>query len=811
MKTNKFTKHLILLVVVCTTFLHAVQVDPPAAGSDSMSNMVHNLELLLASVDNPKLQKFGAENSTTREYYLKKSIETEESVQESPLYVQSLERALADTEQEVKQLEERVRQNGDLKMDGTMEITIKKYNLLKEKLASVHKKVEFEEINKLKEPNPVDSGDTVATSSLVTILAANLEKQCPVSSAEAHVNSSESQAGLTSARLSPEVNLIQVTKSSEVVREEKITEEVKSMPKAQTEKPAKVGENRINSAGTIKSGTIETRSLLSSHDTAETKIRSALKKAPLDSKSSLLKLRQDFGWDHEDRNAETSKEISVSDTAEFDLRNTGKIVEELRQKIETENAKKDGNIEKKSPPVKVVVPGTQVKTLSISSREIEVTKKAHSKSTAICQKTAELMIISKGTVESSEASTAENKVERQTSKSLAAQTIQMQLPFQSFQELKEKINEKLHALKSGPLKPASSGSREVMSEPKTAFLKKETDSGKSSGSDGASSNLSTFSSLYSELAEKLSAVITSSKEVAKPKAITPAEKAQPDLIEFCEVTAAEQIKPAKPLRVEKLKSSGEVMVAATLADRISLIAMMINKDIAELKSKSSTFYFPDPKRLYLFPSTEECMQTEVVAVEYQRHNRENTFADLKREELTPKLKKLQADRDILSREFREIVPLAGRPGKLQHSEEIHDIEGFNPLLELTEHFSENRSLVQIGEKWGFVDKDGAVAVQPLFNDALNFSEGLAPVKLDEKWGYININGELVIPMIYDCVFPFSEGYARIALGSKWGYIDFSGKPVIDPQFEYATDFKDGMAKVELDGIWKYIYTPTKKG
>ncbi|MDD2718008.1 MAG: hypothetical protein PHW04_19130 [Candidatus Wallbacteria bacterium] len=102
--------------------------------------------------DMPKPQPSSGSPSLNKmkNYYLQKSTETEERAGESPVYVQSLEHALADTEQEVKQLEERVRQNGDIKLDGTMEITIRKYNLLKEKLALVYT-AELEDAGKLKD------------------------------------------------------------------------------------------------------------------------------------------------------------------------------------------------------------------------------------------------------------------------------------------------------------------------------------------------------------------------------------------------------------------------------------------------------------------------------------------------------------------------------------------------------------------------------------------------------------------------------------------------------------------------------------
>jgi len=112
--------------------------------------------------------------------------------------------------------------------------------------------------------------------------------------------------------------------------------------------------------------------------------------------------------------------------------------------------------------------------------------------------------------------------------------------------------------------------------------------------------------------------------------------------------------------------------------------------------------------------------------------------------------------------------------------------------------------VEIDGKWGYVDKNGKTAINPLFEDAKDFQEGLARVQLGSKWGYIDKNGKMAIKPQFDWAGEFKEGLALIRLGSKWGYIGKNGETAINPQFDYADDFQEGRARILLGSQWGYI-------
>ena len=68
----------------------------------------------------------------------------------------------------------------------------------------------------------------------------------------------------------------------------------------------------------------------------------------------------------------------------------------------------------------------------------------------------------------------------------------------------------------------------------------------------------------------------------------------------------------------------------------------------------------------------------------------------------------------------------------------------------------------------------------------------------EKYGYIDKNGKVVIEPQFDYAYPFSEGLAHVNKDAKYGFIDKSGKVVIEPQFDEAGAFSEGFARVAIE-------------
>src|SRR5207249_10656305 len=52
-------------------------------------------------------------------------------------------------------------------------------------------------------------------------------------------------------------------------------------------------------------------------------------------------------------------------------------------------------------------------------------------------------------------------------------------------------------------------------------------------------------------------------------------------------------------------------------------------------------------------------------------------------------------------------------------------------------FYEGLAAVRLGQRWGFIDKNGDFVINPQYHEAGGFGNGLAPVKSADRWGFID--------------------------------------------------------------------------
>jgi S-layer homology domain/WG containing repeat len=125
-----------------------------------------------------------------------------------------------------------------------------------------------------------------------------------------------------------------------------------------------------------------------------------------------------------------------------------------------------------------------------------------------------------------------------------------------------------------------------------------------------------------------------------------------------------------------------------------------------------------------------------------------------------------------------------------------------PHFDAVGNFSEGLAWVQQDNQFGFILPDGTMAIAPQFDEAQSFRENLAAVRQDNQWGFIDRTGVMRIALQPYRVSAFSDGLARIEQPPqgtqttwRYGFMDTQGQVVIAPSFDAASNFSAGLASV----------------
>lgn len=121
------------------------------------------------------------------------------------------------------------------------------------------------------------------------------------------------------------------------------------------------------------------------------------------------------------------------------------------------------------------------------------------------------------------------------------------------------------------------------------------------------------------------------------------------------------------------------------------------------------------------------------------------------------------------------------------------------------------AVVKKGDKLGLIDTTGRYVVQPIIESLHpasqgRFAEGLEPVQVGGRWGYINRRGQFVLPTRYLAAGPFANGRARVVTEQGIVYINPRGETITWLDFADGHDFAQGRAAVRVGAQWCYIDT-----
>ncbi len=122
-------------------------------------------------------------------------------------------------------------------------------------------------------------------------------------------------------------------------------------------------------------------------------------------------------------------------------------------------------------------------------------------------------------------------------------------------------------------------------------------------------------------------------------------------------------------------------------------------------------------------------------------------------------------------------------------------------------YRNERAFVKKGDKYILVDKNGNQIGKGAYDDAFPFLEadGLAAVKVGIKWGFIDKDGTVVIEPTYSNARSTSNGFAAVCEKRDWGYITKNGNMAIDCTFTEVRDFNDkGTVFVQVGNTWRML-------
>lgn len=115
-------------------------------------------------------------------------------------------------------------------------------------------------------------------------------------------------------------------------------------------------------------------------------------------------------------------------------------------------------------------------------------------------------------------------------------------------------------------------------------------------------------------------------------------------------------------------------------------------------------------------------------------------------------------------------------------------------------FKDGLAVVRIKNTFQVIDTEGKVIINGIDYQAIKpFSENRAAVCKNNKWAFINRNGKLVCDFIFDNAGSVHNNRASIKIANSWGYADKNGNIIIEPQYEAVTGYRKGKATVYKRG------------
>ena len=101
------------------------------------------------------------------------------------------------------------------------------------------------------------------------------------------------------------------------------------------------------------------------------------------------------------------------------------------------------------------------------------------------------------------------------------------------------------------------------------------------------------------------------------------------------------------------------------------------------------------------------------------------------------------------------------------------------------------SKITEGGHWGYVNSEGQIMIDLMYEKAFGFCEGVAAAKLNGKWGFIGTDGNIIVPFEYDHLYSkFEDAEGELVKDEIVYVFDKNGKQIRTYEQEKDDDYDD---------------------
>ncbi|MFW5685866.1 MAG: WG repeat-containing protein, partial [Spirochaetota bacterium] len=110
--------------------------------------------------------------------------------------------------------------------------------------------------------------------------------------------------------------------------------------------------------------------------------------------------------------------------------------------------------------------------------------------------------------------------------------------------------------------------------------------------------------------------------------------------------------------------------------------------------------------------------------------------------------------------------------------------------------------ILVDDRWGFMNADGEVVIEPRFDHAYRFRNGHTVVRQGDfdtgKRAFMDAEGNLITGFTFDRAYHFAGGFATGVINGRWGFIRPDGTTLGSFRYNAIIPFDHGHAGVRVD-------------